>query len=140
MTTKGDYVVAYPSTSNEKFGKHKPNEDLFRSGVTNKVSGDMLSYGVEQPELYSTDMFCFAQRYDKDYYRSKFPLFDDYALNILEWSSAEQLDELMLRYKVKKRQDKIKQRRELKKKLDTMGKRVNSKKMKKIKKKIILTF
>ena len=140
MTTRGEYSVAYPSTSNDKFGKHAANKEHFRRARSNTIDMDKVLYGVEQQELMASDMFCFAQRYNKDYYRTKFPLFDDYALNILEWSSADQLDDLMLRYKIKKRQDKVKERRELKKKLDKMGKRANSKKMKKIKKKIILTF
>ena len=134
-----NYVVAYPSTPNDKFGDHKVNEKMFKRTPAYNFDLSMFSYEAEDYTLPS-DMFCYQRRYDKEYYRSKFPLFDECAYNILEWSSADQLHDLLLRYKFKRKQDKLKQRREEKKKMKEIGKRVNAKKMKKIRKKIILTF
>ena len=61
-------------------------------------------------------------------------------VNILEWSSANQLDEMVLRYKVKRRQEKLRKRREMKLKMKKIGRSLNNKKMKKILKKITMEF
>ena len=141
MAAKGDYSVAYPSTFNDQFGKHTPNERFFRALNSNPVNCDYLEYGIENSDTIPvTEMFHYDVRYDKDYYRSKYPLFDEAVYNILEWSSVDKLEELVLRYKLKKRQEKLTERRELKKKLDLMGKRANAKKMKKIRRKFVMTF
>ena len=138
-----DYITAYPTTSNDKFGNHKVNEKFFRALSSNTIDDSMMDFSVSDSTMVPvTEMFCFERRFDKEYYREKFPHFDEYVYNILEWSSADKLDELKLRYNNLKRERKLKERRELKKKMKELEIKYNSKKarMKKIKKNIILEF
>ena len=133
-----NYIVAYPSPAN--FGDHQVTGEV--EGIShNSIDTSMLSYEEEDPSTIPlTEMFLMGERYDKDYYRDKYPYFDEKTLNILEWSSAGQLDEMVLRYKVKRREEKLRKRREMKLKMKKIGRSLNNKKMKKIMKKITMEF
>ena len=142
MNAGYNYQVAYPSTANDKFGNHQVSVETIK-GTSNHACVDtsMLCYEETDPNVIPlTEMFMMEQRYDKEWYRSRYPMFDEEALNVMEWSSAGQLHELNLRYKVKRREEKLRKRRELHKKMKAIGRRVNTKKMKKIKRKVRLDF
>ena len=131
-----NYQVAYPSTANDKFGNHQVSVETIKGASNHEcVDTSMLCYEETDPNVIPlTAMFMMEQRYDKE------SQFDEEALNIMEWSSAEQLHELNLRYKVKRREEKLRKRRELHKKMKAIGRRVNTKKMKMIKRKVRLDF
>ena len=78
-------VIYSTSRPIDKFFDHTPNNSFLKRTSIHTISNDMFDLSPEnKTEIPLTDFFLPAIRYDKDYYKKRFPAFDEEIHNILK--------------------------------------------------------